>query len=82
VQSIFYKHKSDCDAFQTYKILSDRKFGKQATLSCPNLEHFGSDEFCWEAYEQKLKKIGWAPTRSFNKELINIVEFYKNNFIW
>jgi dTDP-glucose 4,6-dehydratase len=32
--------------------------------------------------DQKLKKIGWEPTRSFNKELINIVEFYKNNFIW
>ena len=57
VQSIFYKHKSDCDAFQTYKILSDRKFGKQATLSCPNLNHFGSDEFCWEAYSHKLETI-------------------------
>jgi hypothetical protein len=56
VQSIFYKYKSDCDAFQTYKILSDRKFGRQATLSCPNLNHFGSDEFCWEAcLEQNAK---------------------------
>jgi DNA polymerase III alpha subunit len=57
VQSIFYKHKSDCDAFQTFKILSNRKFGKQETLSCPNLDHFGSDEFCWESYMHKLETI-------------------------
>lgn len=32
--------------------------------------------------DNKLKKLGWAPVRSFDQELINIVEFYKNNFIW
>lgn len=53
VNSIFYKSKHDCDAFQTYKILSNRKFGRQASLSCPNLDHFGSDEFCWESYCEK-----------------------------
>jgi hypothetical protein len=55
VQSIFYKNRADCEAFQTYKILNHRKFGKQSTLSSPNLDHFGSDEFCWEAYQNKLK---------------------------
>lgn len=50
VKSIYYKHKSDCPALQTYKILSNRKFGKQSSLSCPNLDHFGSDEFSWESY--------------------------------
>ena len=54
VKSIFYKHKSDCDALQTYKILGRRTFGKQATISNPNLNHFGSDEFCWESYCDKL----------------------------
>ena len=61
VKSIFYKHRSDCDAFQTYKILSGRKFGKQATLSSPNLDHFGSDEFCWESYCDKLKTTTSEP---------------------
>lgn len=32
--------------------------------------------------DNKLKQIGWAPRRSFNEELINIVGYYKHNFIW
>ena len=49
-KSIFYKNKKDVFAFQTYKILSNRSFGKESSLSNPNLNHFGSDEFCWESY--------------------------------
>ena len=49
-KSIYYKNKDDCEAFQTYKILCNRSFGKQSTLSSPNLSHFGSDEFCWESF--------------------------------
>lgn len=49
-KSIYYRNKSDCDAFQSYKIVCNRSFGKQATLSSPNLNHFGSDEFCWESF--------------------------------
>jgi hypothetical protein len=55
VKSILYKNKSDCAALQTYKILSGRRFGKKSDLSSPNLEHFGSDEFCWESYLEKTK---------------------------
>jgi DNA polymerase III alpha subunit len=50
VKSIYYKNKKDVYAFQTYKILSNRSFGKESSLSNPNLNHFGSDEFCWESY--------------------------------
>lgn len=50
VKSIYYKHKDDYKSLQTFKMLSNRKFGKQSDLSCPNLEHFASDEFCWESY--------------------------------
>ena len=50
VKSIFYKNKEDYECLQTYKILCNRSFGKQATMSSPNLNHFGSDEFCWESY--------------------------------
>lgn len=55
VKSIRYKNKSDVEAFQTYKVLSNRSFGRQATLSNPNLSHFGSDEFCWESYKEQVK---------------------------
>lgn len=50
VKSIYYKKKEDVEALQTYRILTRRTFGRQATLSNPNLSHFGSDEFCFESY--------------------------------
>lgn len=55
VKSIYYKNKEDVEALQTYKILCNRSFGRQATLSCPNLNHFSSDEFCLESYIEKTK---------------------------
>jgi len=55
VQSIYYKNKSDSSAFMTYKLICSRKnFGGRATsLEMPNLDHMGSDEFCWESYLEK-----------------------------
>lgn len=50
VKTICYKNREDVEALQTYKILTNRSFGRQATLSNPNLNHFSSDEFCWESY--------------------------------
>ncbi len=32
--------------------------------------------------DSKLKKLGWQPQASFNKELPSIIKYYKNNFIW
>ena len=52
VKSILYENKYDVEALQTYKILCSRKFGRTSTLSKPNLDHFGSDEFCFESYIQ------------------------------
>jgi len=52
-KSIYYRYKADVEAYQTYKILCNRTFGKQATLSSPNLNHFGSDEFCWESFKEQ-----------------------------
>jgi len=49
-KSIYYRYRDDCEALQTYKILCNRSFGRQATLSSPNLNHFGSNEFCWESF--------------------------------
>lgn len=52
VKTILYKNKKDVEALQTYKILCNRNFGRAATLSSPNLDHFGSNEFCLESYLQ------------------------------
>jgi DNA polymerase III alpha subunit len=50
IKTILYKNKDDIQALQTYKILCNRNFGRAASLSSPNLNHFGSDEFCLESY--------------------------------
>ena len=50
VKSILYEKKEDVEALQTYKIICGRKFGRTSSLSKPNLDHFGSDEFCFESY--------------------------------
>jgi len=50
VKSIYYKDKKDYAALQTYKILCNRSFGKVASLSSPNLNHFGSEDFSFESY--------------------------------
>jgi dTDP-glucose 4,6-dehydratase len=32
--------------------------------------------------DSKLKALGWAPRANFNKELIQIVDYYQEHFIW
>ena len=51
-KSIFYKNKEDVEAFQAYKCITSRKFGAK-TLAKPNLDHFGSNEFCFESWKEK-----------------------------
>ena len=57
VKSIYYKNKDDLRAFQTYKCLCSRGFStKGKTLNEPNLDHFGSDEFCFESWKKIFRK--------------------------
>ena len=51
-KSIYYENKADCEALLTYKCVCSKKFGK-SSLSKPNIDHFGSDEFCMESYLEK-----------------------------
>ncbi len=32
--------------------------------------------------DSAIRRLGWKPIRSFDKELRSLVEFYKKNFIW
>lgn len=52
VKSIYYENKEDVEAFQTYKCICNRQPGRQASLSNPRLDHFGSDRFCVEAWKE------------------------------
>lgn len=51
-KSIYYENKEDIEAFQTYKCICNRQPGRQASLSNPRLDHFGSDRFCLEAWKE------------------------------
>jgi DNA polymerase III alpha subunit len=50
-KSIYYKNKKDVSALQTYKCITGRTFGNK-TLSKPNLDHFGSNEFCFQSWKE------------------------------
>lgn len=53
VKSIFYKNKEDVLAFQARKLM-ENKSGRANTLDRPNLDGFGSNEFCWESYKEYI----------------------------
>jgi dTDP-glucose 4,6-dehydratase len=63
-----------------------------------NLYHGENKDHCWEDYimdsqregqdirysidDSKLKSLGWAPQTDFDNALIEIVDHYRNNFVW
>jgi DNA polymerase III alpha subunit len=53
-KSIYYNKKSDFQAFQTYKCLCSRGTSyRTPSLESPNLDHFSSEDFCFESYLEK-----------------------------
>jgi DNA polymerase III alpha subunit len=60
-KSIYYKNKDDFHAFQMYKAVCGRSQGKSPTFGNPNLNHFCSDDFCWESYKEQNKHILFMP---------------------
>lgn len=57
-KSIYYEKRDDFQAFCFYKATCNRKPGRAPTWEKPNLEHFCSDQFCWEDYLDKKGKLG------------------------
>ena len=52
VKSIYYEHRSDFSAYQTYKCICSRSsFGRGSSLEKPNLDHCSSQEFCIESWK-------------------------------
>jgi DNA polymerase III alpha subunit len=50
-QSIYYKDKSHFKSYLTFRAID-----KRTTLSKPNLDHMGSNEFCFESWKEKNEK--------------------------
>jgi hypothetical protein len=51
VKTILHHNKEEFAALQMYKASCSRSGGKSPTFQNPNLNHFCSDEFCWESYK-------------------------------
>ena len=51
VKTILHHNKDDFEAFQMYKASCSRSQGRAPTFQRPNLDHFCSDDFCWESYK-------------------------------
>jgi DNA polymerase-3 subunit alpha len=46
----YYFQKDDIDAYTTFRCATKSDFSDRQSLYVPNLEHFGSDCFCFEHY--------------------------------
>jgi DNA polymerase III alpha subunit len=55
-KSIYYRNKEDFHAFQMHKAVCSRTMGRSPKFSNPNLDHFCSDDFCWESYKEKTSQ--------------------------
>lgn len=55
VKSIFYKNKKDFDSFLSYKLICSRSSlsGREVSIEKPNIDHLGSNEFCFESFLEK-----------------------------
>lgn len=53
-KSIYYKNRSDFDAFITYKLICSRNSfaSNKSSLEKPNFDHMGSREFCGESFQE------------------------------
>ena len=51
-KSIYYKNRSDFEAFQTYKCVCNRGSFRKSSLECPNIDHCGSPEFSFESWKE------------------------------
>ena len=56
-KSIYYRNRSDFEAYQTYKCICTRRFGRGVGLDKPNLDHCGSREFCFESWLEKENEV-------------------------
>ena len=52
VKSIYYKYRTDIEAYQTYKCICNRRMGRSRSLSNPGLDQLGSREFCIESWKE------------------------------
>ena len=55
-KTIYYKFREDIEAYQTYKCVCNRSFGRARSLSNPRFDHLGSREFCFESWKESVNE--------------------------
>jgi len=53
VKTICYENREDFKAFQMLRAVCSRSQGKSPTFGNPNLNHFCSQEFCWQSWKEQ-----------------------------
>lgn len=59
----------------------DEKFSDYSDFIDYNYSRAGQD-VRYSIDDSKLKVLGWKPIVKFDQEIKNVVDYYKNNFIW
>ncbi len=78
-----------CGGFEQSNIVTVTKILKANGLDVQNLDQYidlsfnriGQD-LRYALDDSKLRQLGWQPRKIFDEELIGIVNYYKNKFIW
>lgn len=63
------------------KILSLHDLNEDLSSYITHMERQGQD-VRYSIDDSKLRSLGWKPVAVFDDELVKIVDYYKNNFIW
>jgi len=69
----------------TVKKIIDEYFGKKIS-NYEDFVNFGVErpgqDVRYALNDEKIRALGWNPNCNFDEEIISIVDYYKNNFIW
>jgi len=73
-----YEDKNIAVAEKIMRLMGIENFEPHLDLSITRL----GQDVRYSVNDDKLKKLGWSAKANFDDELLTIVEYYKNNFIW
>lgn len=78
-----------CGGFEQSNIDTVKKILEVSGLNTSNINDYVDFSFNrigqdvrYALDDSKLRKLGWQPSKIFDQEILNIVQYYNNKFIW
>lgn len=78
-----------CGGFEQSNIDTVKKILEVSGLNTSNINDYVDFSFNrigqdvrYALNDSKLRKLGWQPSKIFDQEIVNIVKYYNNKFIW